>query len=185
MPERNLSGDEIWRPIRGLEGRYEISNLGNVRSLDRYAKTRHAKRFIPGGPINPSPVGAGYLRAILGRGVGRYIHHMVLESFVGPRPDGCEACHNDGDKTNNHIDNLRWDTKQNNERDKDRHGTRVRFSGVFGERSGMAKLTNDKVREIRRRLLAGESQQSIGTIVGVCQSAVSSIKLNKTWKHVA
>jgi hypothetical protein len=50
------------------------------------------------------------------------IHTLVLEAFAGPRPEGMEGCHNDGNPTNNHIDNLRWDTRSANNQDTLRHG---------------------------------------------------------------
>ena len=53
----------------------------------------------------------------------RYVHSLVAESFIGPRPEGMEVCHNDGDPTNNHLDNLRYGTSSGNELDKVRHGT--------------------------------------------------------------
>lgn len=53
----------------------------------------------------------------------RKIHHLVLEAFVGPRPDGLETCHNDGVPANNWLTNLRWDTKPNNAKDRRVHGT--------------------------------------------------------------
>lgn len=52
------------------------------------------------------------------------VHPLVLEAFVGPRPPGMEACHADGNKTNNALSNLRWDTKRANELDAIRLGTR-------------------------------------------------------------
>ena len=50
------------------------------------------------------------------------VHTLVLIAFVGPRPDGLMCCHNDGDPTNNHLDNLRWDTGSANMQDMIRHG---------------------------------------------------------------
>lgn len=52
-----------------------------------------------------------------------FIHTVVLETFVGPCPEGLEACHGNGDPADNRVDNLRWDTHQENMRDAVRHGT--------------------------------------------------------------
>lgn len=52
----------------------------------------------------------------------RRVHLLVLETFVGPRPHGMFGCHNDGDKDNNRLENLRWDTASNNSYDTVRHG---------------------------------------------------------------
>lgn len=51
------------------------------------------------------------------------IHCLVLEAFIGPRPDGHQASHLDGDRTNNRLDNMRWETRSQNNRRKYQHGT--------------------------------------------------------------
>ncbi len=64
--------------------------------------------------------GNGYLKASLRRD-GKYVvvsmHSLMLESFVGPRPEGMIACHNNGNSSDNRIENLRWDTHKSNARD--------------------------------------------------------------------
>jgi hypothetical protein len=68
----------------------------------------------------------GRLRVTLsreGRHCVRYVHRLVIESFFGPCPPGREACHNNGDHTDNRLSNLRWDTHANNVLDQFRHGT--------------------------------------------------------------
>lgn len=67
----------------------------------------------------------GYLAIVLHKGGDtktKYVHRLVLESFTGPAPEGMECLHIDGDKTNNHLDNLRWGTRQENILDIVRHG---------------------------------------------------------------
>jgi hypothetical protein len=51
------------------------------------------------------------------------VHQLVLEAFVGSRPGGMEGCHNNGDGTDNRVENLRWDTPSENNFDLVRHGT--------------------------------------------------------------
>ena len=64
----------------------------------------------------------GYRRVTLHCGnrkrVSRYVHRLVLLAFVGPCPEGKEACHNDGNQRNNRLDNLRWDTPKANAADR-------------------------------------------------------------------
>lgn len=109
---------EEWRPVVGFEG-YEVSSHGRVRSFRRSP----TGRVLVGNRITN-----GYLQLDLRRGTGKatragkLIHCLVLEAFVGPRPDGHEACHNDGDQLNNHLSNLRWDTHVENALDTKRHG---------------------------------------------------------------
>jgi hypothetical protein len=81
--------------------------------------------------------GSGYRSAKLGRAAQVYVHHLVLEAFVGPRPAGRQAAHGDGDKANNVVTNLRWATRKENEGDKVRHGTKV-----FGARTAQGRKTH-------------------------------------------
>ena len=102
---------EEWRDIDGHEGLYQVSNAGKVKSLrsGKILKTYSDKW--------------GYRRIDLGRRErGLSVHRLVLEAFVGPCPPGMECCHNDGDNTNNRVENLRWDTKRSNRQDRNKHG---------------------------------------------------------------
>ena len=111
-----------WRPVVGFEGLYEVSESGNVRSLDRLDSRGNQ---IKGKKLTQCLVGPRWAVTLYREGK-RYhgpIHRLVLEAFVGPRPDGYDACHNDGDRDNNHISNLRWDTRSANTLDQVQHGT--------------------------------------------------------------
>lgn len=112
--------------------------------------------------------------------VYRYIHHLVLEAFVGPCPEGMECCHGDGDPANCRLSNLRWDTPKGNAADKITHGTHLE-----GERVGNSKLTTDRVSRIRDRLTAGGvTHQQVADDEDVSRSHVGLINSGKTWKHV-
>lgn len=114
---------EKWIPIAGYEGSYEVSNTGVVRSiarLDAIGRPKAEKN------LRPDPRPSGHLRVTLCQNSKTrrfWVHRLVLEAFVGPRPEGMEACHNDGDPMNNNVLNLRWDTKSANAQDRVRHGT--------------------------------------------------------------
>lgn len=117
---------EQWRPVVGYEGHYEVSDHGRVRSLDRIAPYGNTTRRRRGTirKTRPAPKG-GHLMLNLTREKtirGAYVHRLVLEAFVGPCPDGMEACHHDDDPTNNHLSNLRWDTRGANLKDRYRNG---------------------------------------------------------------
>lgn len=106
--------EERWLPVVGYEGAYEVSNHGRARSLDRVKKYKDGRqRFWPGKLLKLRPTPTGYLRFNTYRG-DVYIHRAVLEAFVGPCPDGQEACHNDSNRSNNYVENLRWDTRFGN-----------------------------------------------------------------------
>ena len=117
--------------------------------------------------------------SIHGRECNPFIHHLVLEAFVGPRPKGMEGCHENGVYLDCRLSNLRWDTHKNNEKDKYRHGTVLR-----GEKNGCAKLTEQKVLTIRSRAAKGDRQADIGRDFGITQAAVSLIHRRRKWAHV-
>lgn len=108
------------------------------------------------------------------------VHRLVLLAFVGPCPEGMEACHNDGDSTNNSLSNLRWDTPKNNHADKKKHGT-----VNLGEENPSAKLTEEQVRMIRRLYdLRGVSIYRLAKDFGCSWHNIRNIVTRKIWNHV-
>ena len=107
--------DEIWKPIPGYDG-YEASNLGRIRSW----KTRGKVGITAKSPHVLKPAidkTTGYHGVGLGRGVFKRVHQLVLLAFVGPRLNGLKALHNDDDRNNNSLDNLRYGTQAENIQD--------------------------------------------------------------------
>jgi len=116
------------------------------------SKTGRGSGVVPGEhwrQLRPAsqPNGARYVSI---RRRSRLVHHLVLEAFVGPCPDGMECCHLDDDRTNNRLENLRWDTHRSNCADALRNGKQAR-----GERHGNAKVTADVVRALRADYAGG------------------------------
>lgn len=101
----------MWKSIPGWP--YEVSDKGEVRN---------GRGVLLNGSIDPD----GYPKVCLSGPQGAQksfkVHHLVLEAFIGPRPDGYDGCHNDGNPGNNHLPNLRWDTKGSNAQDRLYHG---------------------------------------------------------------
>ena len=123
-----MSTLEQWKPVHGYEEIYEVSSHGRVRSVDRTVTCSDGKVHRYKGKVLSACLSkrGGYPLVNLrdqGKGQTRYVHSLVAEAFIGSRPEGMEVCHNDGDSTNNHLDNLRYDTSSDNELDKVRHGT--------------------------------------------------------------
>src|SRR5690554_6644093 len=117
-----MSG-ERWAAVAGYQGLYEVSDSGDVRSLDRLDAQGNR---IKGRVLRPDARPSGHLRVTLCRDSTTqrfWVHRLVLSAFVGPRQAGMEGCHNDGDPTNNAVSNLRWDTKTANAQDRRKHGT--------------------------------------------------------------
>jgi len=114
---------ERWLSVPGYEGKYEVSDHGRVRSLDRL-DSRGRRRT--GALLVGRPQHHGHLVvALYSEGSRRdfSVHHLVLTAFVGPRPNGMEACHWNDDSSDNRLANLRWDTRSANTRDSVRNGT--------------------------------------------------------------
>ena len=121
----------------------------------------------------------GYMNVFLGRGNGRRVHRLVLEAFVGPCPEGLEACHSNGDPTDNRLENLRWGTHEDNHQDRVKHGTLNQ-----GERAGGVKLTAEQVRNIRSLAARGVLQKDLAQRYGVTKQTVSKIVKGERWAHV-
>jgi hypothetical protein len=126
---------EEWRAVVGFEGSYEVSNLGRVRSVDRieiWVRTIRGQQIIgerkfKGKLLTPTAKAAGHMHLSLGRGNRVYVHHLVLEAFVGPAPARHECLHWDDHPENNRLDNLRWGTRAENLADFERnYGRRQR-----------------------------------------------------------
>lgn len=126
---------EEWRPPPGLEGLYEVSDLGRVRSLDRQiwidpipgVRAGHW-RSLKGQIVEPGwtgPKNKQYLHLSMGRTApNRRVSHVVLEAFIGPRPDGMWARHLNDQTDDNRLVNLAWGTPAENYADMVRNGIR-------------------------------------------------------------
>ncbi len=177
---------EEWRAVVGYEGFYEVSSLGRMRSIDRDVPTTN--RYGPyvahwrGKMLTHriDAAGAGYAYTSLhrdGRQKKVNVHVLVLEAFRGPRPSSAhEACHDDGDKANAKLSNLRWDTKAGNWADKWRHGT-----ATAGEKSGTHVLTEEEVRWI---LESRQSSLALAPVFGCASSTIRAVRLGQNWGHL-
>lgn len=113
-----------WRPVPGFESYYEVSDTGAVRGVDRVDAGGRRWR---GRVLSTKRAGTGgYVWQTLCRGDNRRhakTHILVLEAFVGPRPDGAVARHLDGNVKNNALSNLAWGTPTENALDRVSHGS--------------------------------------------------------------
>lgn len=121
---------EIWKDVVGYEGLYQVSNLGRVRSTDKYDRLG---RFHTGKILAIKDNGAGYLTLPLNRD-GKHkmmlVHRMVAKAFVD-NPNGYpQVNHIDGDKTNNVFTNLEWCTQSHNVK----HAVNLGLHTEFGQK---------------------------------------------------
>jgi NUMOD4 motif/HNH endonuclease len=106
---KTLDGlNEVWRPVIGAMGMYEVSNLGRVKSL---ARSRADGRHCVKERVMTTTLNKGYPRVTLrsnGRTVYRFCHRLVMEAFVGLAPAGQEIRHVDGNRASPRLDNLEY-----------------------------------------------------------------------------
>lgn len=185
-----LIREPLWKPVAGFDGFYEVSDTGLVRSLDRHitydlpcrsGETKSVTRFKRGIILKSTPKDSGHLLVSLGRGTApRSVHSLVLEAFVGPRPEGMNGLHENDDPTDNRLENLRWGTQSNNISDAIRNG---KFK--IGEARSFAKLRAADIPAIRRAISSGELLREIAGRYGVVVATIQNIKHGKAWRHVA
>lgn len=168
---------EEWRSVVGYEGIYSVSSFGRVRRDCGGHGTRGVMR-----QLKPYPK-RGYMLARFDRRLW-YIHRLVAEAFIGPRPDRHEVNHINGNKADNRPVNLEYVTHRENMR----HAREVLNAplppGVPGEQHWNARLTTDQVRAIRAAYPT-QTQRAIAAQYGVHPAAISDIVCRRKWKHVA
>lgn len=165
---------EEWRPIKGWEGRYEVSDFGRVKSL----RCKGHQRVRP---VVLAPGSNGrYLIVNLAHRRMAYVHRLVLEAFLGPCPSGMNASHLDGDRLNNRAENLAWESHSDNCARKQLHGTHQ-----AGAASPRAKLCWAEVESIRDLAGAGVSTASLALKYSVSRGTISRVVSARAWRTPA
>lgn len=176
---------EEWRPIAGYEGLYEVSNIGRIRSLrlraGRYDRERatpliRAMRLHDGYPVIDLP-GPDRKRKTE---ITFRVHCIVCETFNGPKPDGFECAHLNGDRADCRAENLKWASPTENQSHRILHGTDCR-----GSRQYSAILTEQDVIRMRREYVHRRGQikewaNNFGCTTGAVWRAING----KTWRHI-
>ncbi len=186
MSESNSSETVEYRPIPGLCG-YQAGSDGSI-----WYSVCQVKRGVVGDMNDgttwrrrcPERSQHGYQRLTIrvpGRRIRRFVHHLILETFCGPRPEGYITRHLDGTRQNNRLDNLAWGTHAENHEDMKRHGRRL---GPTSEHSRTTKLTAEDVMVIRHLASQGVTYADIAKQFPVRIANISHIVLRRRWKTV-
>ncbi len=182
--------DEIWKDIPGFAGKYLASNHGRIRSSEQ--RVRHCPRgiwmdrVIKDRVLKTNSDSNGYKRTTLtieGSSRQYLVHRLVAMTFI-PNPNNLPYVnHIDACKYNNKVDNLEWVTHEGNMAHAASLGLMPSMSGP-GMDSPAAKLTDDCVRKIKRRLADGEWATAIAHDYPVSPSAIREIKAGRSWSHI-
>jgi hypothetical protein len=161
---------ENWKDIKGYEGKYQVSDLGNIKSLFRYKITLKQKICK-----------TGYLSVALylnKKPKWFLTHRLVAQNFILNPENKPEVNHKDGVKSNNVVYNLEWTTKSEN----GLHAVDIGLHNIIGENNNTSKLTNEDVTKIKE-LKGIYSQRELARMFGVSKGAIYFIHHKINWKR--
>ena len=169
---------EIWKPVIGFEGRYEVSSHGRIKALSRkiYYKDGRvgnvSEKIIRGSVLN-----TGYIYVNFDSKTRKALHQVVAEAFFGKQEYRQTVNHKDGNKTNNRIENLEWATyKENNF-----HARENGLNKQHGEKTNLSKYSDqfiDAVRNVHEKY--SPNYEELGRIFGLTGCHARQIVLRLT-----
>lgn len=136
--------NEIWKPITGFEGLYEISNFGRVKSLSKKVKSRWGYRTTSERILKPRFDGRkNYYKVYLGANHEFQVHRLVAQAFIPNPKNKPQVNHKNGNKIDNRVDNLEWVTIGENGKHAFLNGLwKPAWKGIKGSNSYFAKKVN-------------------------------------------
>ena len=182
-------GKEQWKPVKGFEERYEVSDHGRVRSNDMRILFRRGYGIRKGKALKEQTDRGGYKTVELSDGLRRKggkrnnpgVHVLVAQAFIDGHFEGATVDHLDFDPANNHVSNLEWVTqKENNRRSRDAG----RANAAKGSQQPRAKLTEADIPVIRQMRKDGMILREIAEKYSISIAKISEIVNHKAWKHV-
>lgn len=174
---------EEWRPVPGHPG-YEASNLGRIKRLAYSLQCVHnggrvATRNKPERIISQTRHHRGYLICRIGLNATPEVHRIIALAWLGePDDKSLTVNHISGDKTDNRPQNLEWITRGENTKHAHVNG----LINNFGERNGVAKLTNEQVRTMRSLSESGIPNEQLAREFGVSRELAWSAVTGRTYR---
>lgn len=172
----------MWKDIKGFEGYYQISDQGQVKSLERQITDSVGHIYIVRERIiKPWKAGRGYFAVTLsknGKTKASYVHLLVAMAFISNPNNFPTINHINGNKLDNSVGNLEWVSYSYN----NQHAYDIGLHKK-GEEQYRAKLTEENVREIKR-LGKYATYQQIGDKYHVSQATIRDVLIGKTWKNI-
>ena len=169
--------EEVWLDVKGYEGKYQISNKGRVKSLERIVKNgKTTTRVVKERILKLTNTEFGYYSITLVPRPERtfFVHRLVMANFVGV--SSLEVNHIDGVKTNNNLENLEYVTSKGNKE----HAIKIGLFDLKNENHPHVKLTQTQVKEIKDLYSQGNiTQRKLSDMFNVSNQHISKIVNNK------
>jgi hypothetical protein len=171
----------IWKDIPGYEGEYQASKCGRIKSIDRVIVTKNGQlRKYKGSERKPQKHSSGYLAINLRQSDQHLWHRLIALTHHEKAADKSFVNHKDGNKLNNHSDNLEWSTRQENET----HAYSTGLKNSTGSNNTMAKLNEKKVIEIRSLISDGIDKAIVAKQFNVHKGTIDRVVSRRIWTHV-
>lgn len=182
---------EVWKEVESKGFRWLVSSSGRVKTPSHestYTRMRNGKEqtfssSFPERELTPYKAKNGYLEVAAmngGRRVKHTVHRLVGIAFVAGYADDLTINHIDGDKMNNHPENLEWVSLSRNTQ----HEWESGLVDLRGENQPGSKLTSKRVVYIRRLLAQGIPAHTLAIVAGMSPSMIEMIRDGKRWPTV-
>ena len=181
--------EEIWKPIKGYEGFYEVSNMGRVRSLDRFVGARNNKlRLLKGKILSFGDNGHGYKTVNLSKNNNtalKYVHRLVASTYLQNIENLPEVNHIDEKLENNRVDNLEWCTAKYNAN----YGTRNERNRKekienYGKKVSQYDLKNNFIKSYPSLSKVEEENGFCSTSISKCCKGRQRTSYGYKWRFV-
>jgi hypothetical protein len=175
---------EIWKDIKGYEDSYQISNMGRVKSKERQVKFGTGSKVIKLQLMKQTINKYGYndiMFSRIGKKKNISIHRLVALAFI-PNPENkSQINHKDGNKLNNGVSNLEWNSPAENVR----HSIINGLENHLGENNNNSKLRDSDVINVKKDISNNFKEKDLMKKYKVSRSTIQNIKSGKNWRHIA